>query len=499
MMQRLRALALAGLLLALPLSSAPLHAQDAPAASTNAPPLLPYGETRTGQIDNSAPRSEIRFDGLRGDLIRLALDVTAGDLAPVVLLLDADGQVIAQREAAGGLRIENVRLPSSGVYTVVIMRFGAGLGSTAGAFALRLDRVGASAVTGSALRYGDAVIGEVRPDEPTLYYTFRAQRGDVLTIQMRRLSGDLDPMLQVTDRRGRIIAQNDEILGSGTLDAAIDSLVIENTGAYVIIASRFGGPAGQSRGDFLLSLDTASNSALGTSALLAAPISAGTPVEGALGDDRYALFYRFEGRRDDVISVRMTRTSPGNLDTLVALTDSSLRELAANDDSDGSQNSAIENFVLPADGVYYLIATRYERADGQTSGGFQLTLSNAGSIFASVDPAAQRISYGSTVTGYIDDESPQTLYAFQGQAGDIITAAMSRSDGTLDPFISLLDASQQVLANDDDSAGGQNARIDRFTLPASGVYYLRATRFSSPDGGIASSGSFLLVLAQRFD
>jgi hypothetical protein len=265
----------------------------------------------------------------------------------------------------------------------------------------------------------------------------------------------------------------------------------------VIIASRFGGAAGQSSGDFLLSLQPTSRSALGTSALMAIPIEPGTPQQGELTDDRYAQFYRFEGRRDDRVTIRMGRGQQGNLDTLVALTDANLNELVFNDDSSGGQNSTIEDFVLPADGTYFIVATRYQRAGGETEGLYTLELDNSGSVFVGVADGALRMSYGSTVAGFIDDLDPDQLYVFQGTAGDVITVAMSRSDGNLDPLVTLLDANLTPLAQDDDSAGDQNARIDSFTLPETGLYYIRAARFNDPNGALPTAGSYLLVLAQR--
>ena len=460
---------------------------------------IAYGARRQGVISDASPREVFVFEGLSGELLRLTLDIAEGDLAPVVLIVDQNGRMVKSAEAGGSLRLDPLRLPASGVYTIIVSRFGGSLGTTSGRYQLELDRLGASADSGSALRYGDSVIGEISRGEPQIYYTFRANRGDVLTMQMQRLSGDLDPFLQVTDGTGRILIENDEIIGSGSLDAAINSMIVDASGVYVIIASRWGGEAGNSAGDFLLTLDTAANSALGTSALLAVPIEPGQTVSGTLSDERYAQFYRFEGRRDDVVSIRMSRTSDGNLDGFLAIADASLRELSSNDDAGSSQNPAIENFVLPADGIYYIIATRYERANGTTRGGYTLQMENTGSVFSSVQTGSLRLEYGTSVVGYVDDNAPETLYAFQGQQGDIITLAMSRSDGNLDPFLSLLDGSMNVLASDDDGAGQQNARIDRFTLPATGVYYVRAARFTNPDGGIPTSGTYLLVLAQRFD
>ncbi|MGV2436881.1 MAG UNVERIFIED_CONTAM: hypothetical protein LVT10_19970 [Anaerolineae bacterium] len=83
---------------------------------------------------------------------------------------------------------------------------------------------------------------------PQHYYSFRAQRGDILNIEMKRTSGNLDPYLQVVNADRRLIASSDDILGGTTLDAGINGLVIASDGMYLIVASRYGEDAGESEG-----------------------------------------------------------------------------------------------------------------------------------------------------------------------------------------------------------------------------------------------------------
>ncbi len=249
----------------------------------------------------------------------------------------------------------------------------------------------------------------------------------------------------------------------------------------------------------MLTLDRGSNSGLGGSALLAIPLQDGVAVDGQLTPERYAEFYQFSGQKDEVITLNMERVAGSGLDPFLVLADGQLAELKADDDGAGQQNSQIEQFVLPADGTYYVIATRYQRDAGTSAGPYRLTLTREGDAFAGALPAVPRLDFGNATIGMITGETPEVLYAFIGSAGDTITAAMLRSDGNLDPLLMLLDQNQNVLAQDDDSAGSQNARIDRFTLPYTGIYYLRATRYVNPAGGTPTSGSYLITLAQRFD
>lgn len=485
-------------LLLILLCALPAAAQDA-----IAPPDvigLVYGEPVSGNLGNALPREMYAFDGLRGEVISVHLDITSGNLDPVLMLLDGSGvPLVLADDSAGqrGISIDSLRIPRSGRYALVVGRFGYGLGTTAGSYELLVERIGVSSASGSALRYGDTVINEINDATPRVYYTFRARRGDIINVSMQRISGNLDTYLQIATSSALVIAENDDIPASGTLDAMINGLVIEEDGLYVIIASRFGQEAGRSSGGFYLVLEEAADSGLGNSIAAALPITEDIPVEGEITAEHFTRYYRFEARANDLVSVSMQRLD-GTVDAYLALLNEAGTELVANDDSEGSQNAAIQNFLVPADGVYYIVATRYEREAGQTTGRYRLTFSRVGNASDNLPQDTRFIPYGSTLTGRIDDTTPEVLYAFYGQVGETITVAMTRGDGDLDPVVAILDASQQVLISNDDSDGGQNARIERYTLPATGLYYVRASRFSG-EGQPPTRGSYILVLAQVFE
>jgi hypothetical protein len=489
---------------------APAHAQDdaptptpeaAATAEGDTDAALSYGLSASGSIDSATPRLVYSFDGLRGEFISLALETTGGNLDPVLLVMDSAGEVLAQRDDSGGGRdilIDSLRIPRNNRYYVVVGRFGYGFGTTSGAFDLTLERIGVSFADGSGLRYGDTVLNQITDINPRYYYTFRAERGDIISISMERTSGDLDPSLQLVDSSGIVIAENDEIEGSGNLDAAIIGQVIETEGVYVIIATRYGQVSGRSSGGFVLSLESGAQSGLGANAQFAIPLTFDTPLQGEITGDRYQQFYRFEGRQYDLISIEMSRTSSGALDSFVLLTDDQQTPLAQDDDGGGGQNSAIRNVVLPYSGVYYVVATRYQEASGVSEGEYTLTVRAGGNAFDSVPPDIQRLAYGMNIAATLDDLVPRLLFAFYGTEGDNVSISMANVTGDLDPVVGLLDSNQQLLASDDDSGGARNALIERFTLPYTGVYYIQASRYEGADRA-PTAGGFILVLAQRFD
>ncbi len=472
------------------MSLAPARAQD-----------FGYGMHVSGTLNDSTPQTVYTFDGLRGDVIAIDLMVNAGTLDPILTLIGSDGSVIAMRDDAAvsgrgsrDLHLDSLHIPRSDHYSLIVARFGYALGTTGGQYTLAVDRIGVSSASGSALRYGDSVYNTVTDAAPQVYYSFRAARGDVISVRMQRASGDLDPSLEIVNSDAEVIADNDD--SPGTLDAAINGFVIREDGVYVIIASRFGQAAGRSKGSFALTLNAGAESGLGRSVEFSLPILPGIPVQGAITDKNSVQFYSFQGKRDDVVTIRMNR-SGGALDAYVALLDPSQREITNDDDGGGGQNARIDQFVLPDDGAYTIVASRYDRAQGTTVGDYQLQLDVLGSAFESVQTDVPRIEIDSTVSGTISNDTPQVLYAFVGQQGDTLSIALDRASGDLDARVAILNAQQNPLTSDDDSGSEQNARIESFTVPSTGVYYILATRYSGTNGSPNTAGNFNLTLARK--
>lgn len=460
-----------------------------------------YGISVAGTLNDANPRLVYTLDGLRGDVIAIDLQVNSGNLDPMLTVIGSDGTVLALNDDtvfegrdSRDLHLEALHIPRTDRYSLVVARFGYLLGTTSGSYTLAVNRIGVSSASGSALRYGDSVYNTITDAAPQVYYTFRAARGDTISLRMQRASGDLDPALLLVNSQAQIIADNDD--SPGSLDAAINGFVIREAGTYAIIASRFGQAAGRSKGSFVLTLNAGAESGLGRNIEFALPLLPGIPAQGEITENRNAQFYQFEGRKDDVITIRMSRTS-GELDTFLALLDPSRREIASDDDGGGGQNSLINQYVLPVDGAYTVVATRFERAQGTTIGPYQLQLEVSGNAFQNIPEDVPRIEVGTSIQGTITDSESQVIYAFVARQGDVLTITMDRASGNLDARMVVLAADQRPLSSDDDSGEGQNARIETFTAPTTGIYYLVATRYGGTQGDPNTTGDYTLRLTQK--
>ncbi|TVR19372.1 MAG: hypothetical protein EA396_12735 [Anaerolineaceae bacterium] len=487
---------LTGLLALGGLTIPPLAAQEAddePAPART--PVIRYGQAVDGRIDDDQPRRVYALDALRCDFISVRAQATGGDLDLVVMIVADDGRAIFARDDSAGTQdvvFEPLAIPRSGRFEVVVGRFGYALGTTSGTYTLEIERVGNGSAPNCAMRYGDTVFYNISDDQPEIIYSFRGRQGDIIDVIMRRRSGDLDPYLKIADALGVVLDDNDDMIGGDTKDAGIQGFVIPADGTYFIFATRYGQRSGTSTGNFSLHLAEGQFSGAGSTPLAALNIRYDMTLDGDLSENQPMRYYRFEAQQDELVTVRVGRSS-GNLSPTVAITNASLIELA-NGRTAADGGRLIEDWLVPADGAYYVVVGR----EGASMGGYQLRLTSAGDAFDGVPPDLRRVRYGTSLTGNIDDETPLMRYVFFGEAGDTIRITMDRSTGDLDPVVGLANAAGTVLINDVNSGVDQNARIDRYTLPQTGVYYIEAGRFEG-DAPSGSGGSFVLVIAQLFD
>ncbi len=455
---------------------------------------LTYGLAVEGSIAQASSRVVYYFQARRGDVVALTATVLDGNLDPVLVLADNTGHVLATSDDAGVLSqavIPSFQITADDFYFVIVTRFGHALGSTQGTFALQLERVGVLSEAGVFLNYGDSIVGDVSGQNSYVSYIFEAERGDIINIGMQRISGNLDSRLIVKDANGQIVAENDD--WQGGLDAAVENLLILEPGEYQILATRFGEEAGDTEGSFVLSLDTAPTSGQALTADSALLLHYGEVTTGSVDAEASGRYYTFGAKRGDIITITLNRTS-GDLDPLVVLLDPRQQPLQEDDDSGPSNNALLESFIIPETGTYFILATRFDKEAGRTTGGFSIQLDGISGEAPVVAPGTLTILYNSSVNGMIDDATAVVSYAFLGHAGDVITIALDKTSGDLDPALLLYSAESVQLASDDDSGSEKNALISAYRLPADGIYYILASRFEFQSG--KTSGGYRLSLTQ---
>lgn len=401
------------------------------------------------------------------------------------------------------------------------------------------------------LGYGDSTQGIIDDDTPATIICFDGEAGDTVTITLSATSGDLDTYLALTDPfLESVFVENDD-MSSSTRDSQIE-YTLEEDGTYAIFASRFEFAEGRTEGNYMLTLEVEQRSLLGGdegdsdgsggglgSALGGSSddsasqdttitedmlegfctteerfMAYGDMETGSLNDEASGAVYCFVGSAGDTIDVTVTTTS-GDLDTVVVLGDPAL-ETVFTQDGDGADNTTDSSFsfTLESDGVYLILVTRVDFAEGKTAGSYELDLQVSGDSSTTdssttdssttdssttADASGTRcesapfIAYGESIGGEISDDSPGAVACFAGSEGDVVTITMERTTGNLDSLLLLTDANLETTfaENDDRAEGDRNSEIV-FTLPADGIYLIVATRYQLVEG--TTSGRFEITL-----
>lgn len=350
------------------------------------------------------------------------------------------------------------------------------------------------------LVYGQTVDGRLDSSQPSIFYAFDAQAGDVITITMVAADNLLDPFIVLNDASRVPLATDDN--SGGNVNARL-TFVIPMEGRYIIQATAAGGVPPEGGGGFGLNLTAAVDTspiptlpaevvptetpvptpdvpaAQGDSVRLV-KLQPGTPIQDTLDRQVALRFYWFEGQTGDQIAV--TPEPASSFQPLLVLFDASFTELSR------SASGSDFQVILPQAGILFLVASLPDPGNAGGSYGFTFDVSS--------NPAAAGnfidIIYNQSLSGNIDSSTPAVTYRFQGSAGDTVNIAMSRAGGDLNSYLYVLDSTGQLLYEDDDSGGENgNARLT-YTLPASGQYLIVAARLGQARG--TTSGSYVLDL-----
>lgn len=197
-----------------------------------------------------------------------------------------------------------------------------------------------------------------------------------------------------------------------------------------------------------------------------------------------------------------------NLDTAKILhftAPSVTARVASKGKADLPQNQKKERFgdtqvkaevFVPADLAGDEIVFTIETPDGQSAPA-KLAVLRPGAFTEEVEDNGsfakpQFVTLPTTVRGRIQAAQDVDVFAFEGQAGQRLTAEIlaARRGSPLDATLTLWDARTTLLASADDSPGDRDPRL-AFTLPAAGRYFLVVQ--DAHDAGSATHGYLLKI------
>ncbi len=320
--------------------------------------ILVYGRALDGAIDDDNYRENWSFHGTRGDIIDVSMQTTAGDLDPYVSLITPLGDTLLARGITDQPQTASllaVKLPSTGVYTVVARRAGPNLGEsgqTRGNYTLSLTLRQAgetdSAPTPFSITPGAQQPGRLTVDAPSSLYRLTGSGVLAITLEMS------DPTRIGT---ASILGSNGVLLntfsGVGILQA---STTISSPNETLIEVSSVGlNPT--TSADFMLTAHW-----LATEKRESRPLRYGIPQTARwLGNQQQAWY--FSGHTGDLITLSLSPQGPVLNGTLQILgPDGDPLAQRAVQDTVLCQSLALEN-----DGLYEVLFKPHA-----TSGNYQI-------------------------------------------------------------------------------------------------------------------------------
>lgn len=221
---------------------------------------IAYNETVSGSLDRDHFEDWYLFRGRVGDQLSVEMNAgEIGDLDPFLILTDIGGRELASNDdceaGSSAALIRDFALPADGLYLIRATRYGFGYGATSGTYTLVIKTEAAPLAPsddGSPpvdLVYGQAAEGSLDLENVGDRFTFEGHTGDLVTISVRRTSGDVDPMLAlrgpdggqieandrwVTDAEARLVRRALPADGTYALDVLLENL--NTSGGYRVLA-----------------------------------------------------------------------------------------------------------------------------------------------------------------------------------------------------------------------------------------------------------------------
>ncbi len=318
-------------------------------------------ETRnfdSATITTNTPRQYFVIGGEPGDLLLVTLTRTEGDLEPVINILDSTRTAIGGMASPGeGTFTAFATLPRRDWYLIEVTR--ANDSNDDGVFSLFVSRVEATRV-----EYNTPIDPvEFPPNSPSKSFIFEGTINDRVLIGASITDGDANPEVRLLDITRQQIA-----VESGTRFATIQQAILPRSGTYIVEVNNTN-PG--TTGTFIFRLSASLETT--PERLEATLIDYNSLSDGLISDDAPNDFYQFTGSAGDIITLEMV--ADDGLDPFLIVMDGELDELISDDNGRrGTLDARIPQYTLPADGDYYVVASRSDLSMGETTGSYALTL-----------------------------------------------------------------------------------------------------------------------------
>jgi hypothetical protein len=311
-----------------------------------------YGDCVLDSVKPAGDRDTLTFSGTSGDVVIVRMARISGDIAVRIEVYDPAWSSMADEWGIAYVSVDTLPLVSTGTHAIVASDY-TGFGT--GPYGISLQRTfnpGGS----SPIGYGATLEDSLTLVTEMNAYTFAADSGDRVTARMSWASGGILPYLRAFDPAGRMVAED-----FSYPKPMIDTLLLESTGTYTLIACDQYGPW---YGSYGLSLQRTFGPEGGDT------IAYHYLVEDSITEISQMKAYVFYGIQWELIQARMYQPTQGLTPYLELYTPSGDKYA-----EDWGTIEAIIGTILGSTGWFTILASDHT---GPERGGFLLEVQGAG-------------------------------------------------------------------------------------------------------------------------
>jgi hypothetical protein len=201
-------------------------------------------------------------------------------------------------------------------------------------------------------------------------------------------------------------------------------------------------------------------------------------ISGTIGQGGEIDMFRVVAPLTGQMTIRETAAAGSSLDSYLQVYDAGQRLLARNDDSGGTLNSLV-TINVTAGATYYVAAAAYSVSTGAYSVQFSTKVTSS---FSNATPVTLAGNGSGSQSGSIAQSGDSTMYRIVAPvAGQMVITESAAAGSQLDSYLSVYDATQKLVAENDDYGQTRNSRV-AISVAAGATYYVKAAAFSTSTG-----------------
>lgn len=444
------------------LSSGGWFSSSHTAVAMGCPQTIGMGDPVDCDISAADEIDSYTFTATAGDVLHSVTVRTTGALNPAVEITDGSGNTVEGCTRIGSPAEFQCTLPQNGTYN---FRIRDSSNTNTGSYRIFLQRMN-NPGNATAMSYGTVLNGNVDVVGVSDAFSFTADGDDVLRARVLRSTGTMRPIVEVWNTNGQLVCSAEgsvsgfaytdtcTLPGAGQYFLFVSDEETENTGSFRLFLERFNAPVG------------------------AMDIEIGTPLTENIEEKAEFDFYTFAADAGDIFKVRLVRLT-GLIETFIGIYDAEGQLVCSDNGSEGF--AEILNCGIPETGEYSLLV-RANMLPGET-GRYRLAMQRLN------NPAnTQPILFGQTVTDAIEVGGELDVYTFTALSNRTVGLHLTRTAGTLRPYLAIRDAEGQIVCYDSGTSG--ELEIEACPLTDAGTYSIYVDADDVPE----STGDYTLTL-----